>query len=251
MAKRIVFKQNPVIRGHFKRFENSDLTLLSDFDLDVLNTIYYITQQSLFNIHPVEFNKVRSKTFFISDIKKEIKMTSNTYIEDIKQSLKNLFDVEIYLKNFIDPVSGKKIKEQYSRIITDLKYVDNKQNEVIVEFSELFMVNVLRHTDKQSEKKIGNFTPIDIETTRKIKSKYGKRLYEHLLSFKGKGQRNYLVMDIEALNKLYGTNHTALYRLKDISERAKKSISDKLDFSYEVYKADKKICFKMNMEQEQ
>jgi len=247
--KKVVYKQNPVIRGYFKDIDNN-LTLLSDFDLDVLNAIYYTTQQSLFNIHPVEYDKIqiRTKTFFISDLKKQLKMTSNTYVEDIKNSLKKLFNIEIYLKNFIDPVSGKKIKEQYSRIITDLKYVDSNKNEVILEFSDLFMVNILRHTDKQSDKKIGNFTPINTETTRRIKSKYGKRLYEHLLSFKGKGQRNYLTMDIDSLNKLYGTNHTALSRLTEITKRIYNQVNKELPFTYEVYKADKKISFRFEKE---
>jgi len=242
----MIYKQNPVIRGHFKNAETQNLTLLSDFDLDVLNSIYYTTQQNLFNIHPLDFNNIKTKTksFYISDIKRALKMKSNTYIEDISNSLTNLYNIQICFKNFIDPITGKKIKEHYSRIIQELKFIDDSKNEVIVVFSDLFIVNILRHTDKQSNKEIGNFTPVNIETTRSIKSKYGKRLYEHLLSFKGKGQKNYLVMNIEQLNKLYGTNYTALYRLKDITERAKKSIKDKFEFTYEVYKIDKKISFK-------
>ena len=245
-TKQFVLKHNPVIRGYFKNIDDGNITILNEFDFDLLNVMYYNTQQNLFTYDTIEYPNHKKRGFFVKDIKKELKINSNAYIEMIKSSLNRIYNVEINLKDYKDPISGRIYEWKKTRIISSIAKFKNSDNEFEIEFTDDFIASIMRHPKPKQikEARIGNFTPIDISETRGIKSKYGKRLYEYLKSLKGKGMRNYVVMDMEALNRLYGTNHKQLYRLVEITKRIYDKVNEKFPFTYEIYKSDKKICFK-------
>ena len=250
--KQIVLKHNPVIRGYFENKDSGNITILNEFDFDLLNAMYYNTQQNLFTYETIEYKNHRKRTFFVRDIKKTLKINSNAYIDMIKESLNRIYNVEINLKDYKDPESGRVYEWKKTRIITSIAKFKDSDNEFEIEFTEDFIASIMRHPKPKQlkEERTGNFTPIDIKEVRGIKSKYGKRLYEYLKSLKGKGMKNYVVLDIEALNRLYGTNHTALSRLTEITKRIYKQVNEKFPFEYEVYKEDKKICFKFDKQRD-
>jgi len=243
--KQMVLKHNPIIRGYFENKESGNITILNEFDFDLLNVMYYNTQQNLFTYDTIEYPKHKRRKFFVKNVKKMLKINSNAYVDMIKESLNRIFNVEINLKNYHDPESGRVYEWKKTRIISSIAKFKDSDNEFEIEFTDDFIVSIMRHPKPKQlkEERTGNFTPIDISETRKIKSKYGKRLYEYLKSLKGKGMQNYITMDIEALNRLYGTNHTVLSRLTEITKRIYKQVNEKFHFEYKVYKADKKICF--------
>lgn len=244
----VVLKHNPVIRGYFENKENGNITILNEFDFDLLNVMYYRTQQNLFTYDTVEYLNHKKKKFFVHDIKKELNLNSNRYIDMIKESLNRIYSVEINLKDYTDPISGKKYEWKKTRIINSFAKFKNSDNIFEIEFNEDFIVSIMRHPKPKQKikERTGNFTPIDIKTTRSIKSKYGKRLYEYLKSLKGKSMKNYVVMDIESLNRLYGTNHKQLNRVTEITKRIYEKVNEKFPYTYEIYKADKKICFRFD-----
>jgi len=253
----ITFKQNPIIRGFFKDnnnindkdFKNAEtniksinksFSLLNNFDLDILNYLYYVTQQKYFNYQAITYTNKNNLSLSFLEIKKKLNIKHKGFKQEIKNSLENIYNISLYLKNFKCPITGNLIELQRTRIISSVTYL---ADTVEIEFTKLFMLNVLRHTNQKVNKKIGNFTAIDTKTTLDIKSKFGKRLYEYLISFQGQGQRNHLCLNIPDLNQLFGLNYKELSRFKSILERCYPKVFKHLNFSYKIEKADKKICF--------
>ncbi len=258
----IAFKQNPIIRGFFKNNTslnsqelkqaelniesiNNSFTLLNNLDLDILNYLYYKMQQKHFNYQAITYTNRRDINLSFLEIKEALKIKHKGFKKEITKSLENIYAISLYLKNFLCPHTGHKIDAQHTRIISSLMF---QQNAVNIEFTDIFMLNILRHPNKQINKKVGNFTAIDTSVTLAIKSKYGKRLYEYIISFQGAGQRNHLCLNITNLNTLFGTNYTELSRFKLILERCYPKIIPYLKFNYLVLKKDKKVCFDFFLE---
>ena len=241
---KIIYKQNPVIRGYFLTNEENGnkLTLISEFDFDVLNAIYLTTQQNLFASHPIRYKELVKIEISLQDIQKLLLRKRKDY-RDIKASIQNLFSTDIVLKDFMHPETGSKYKEYHTHIIHKYAYLKENNNICEMELDELFLINILRHTDKQSDKKIGNFTPIRLHNVESLRSKYAKRLYEYMLSIKT--TKKEFSLHLDALNKLFGTNHKNIARLTQIVNRVHPQICTLLNFEYEHFKEDKLISFKL------
>ena len=238
----ILYKQNPVIRGHFLTNEENGnkLTLISEFDLDVLNAIYLITQQDLFAAHPIHYKELVRLEIPINSIQKLL-LRKRRNIEEIRTSINNLFSTDIVLKDFTHPISGSKYREYHTHIINKYGYKKENKNICEIEFDELFLVNILRHPKKDS--KIGNFTPIRLHSSASLRSKYAKRLYEYAMSINGKETFS---MSMNSLNKLFGTNHKYFGRIVEILKRIEEQMKQVVQFEYEVFKKDKLISFKIS-----
>jgi len=238
----ILYKQNPVIRGHFLTNEENGnkLTLISEFDLDVLNAIYLITQQDLFASHPVRYKELVKLEIPLSSIQKLL-LRKRRSIEEIKTSINNLFSTDIVLKDFTHPISGSKYREYHTHIINKYGYKKENKNICEIEFDELFLVNILRHPKK--DLKIGNFTPIRLHSSASLKSKYAKRLYEYAMSINGKETFS---MSMDSMNKLFGTNHKYFSRITETIKRFEDQLRQVVQFEYTVFKEDKLISFKVN-----
>lgn len=245
---KIIYKQNPVIRGHFMTNEENGnkLTLISEFDFDVLNAIYLTTQQNLFAAQPMKYKELVKLEINLQDIQKLLPRKRKDYT-DIKNSLHNLFSTNIVLKDFMHPETGKMYKEYHTHIIHKYGYLKENTNICEMEFEELFLINILRHTDKQSDKKIGNFTPIRFDSVSSLQSKFAKRLYEYMSGVENSSKTEFS-LGIDALNKLFGMNHKVMSRHSEIIKRVHKEINKKtaLKFEYEIFKEDKLISFKIS-----
>lgn len=237
MNKDIIYKQNPVIRGHFLDDEGR-VKMLSEFDFDVLNAIYLITQQSLFSVHPVQYKELIEIEISLHDIKKVLGIPKNKSYAPIVNAIHSLFLTEISLKDFVHPVCGTKYKFLKTRIINKYGLIDNYEDIYRIEINEIFLVNILRHSSK--DKNIGNFTPVRIVNTRSLRSKHSKRLYEYLLSVKYK--KNFS-LELDELNKLFGVNYRSLYLHRDTLVRSYDAVNSMIQFNYEFHSRDKKISF--------
>ena len=232
----IVYKHNPVIRGHFIQKDSSLLTVLNEFDFDLLNVIYRITQNRFKDVLPDIYNHSDLMRYNMIDIKNELGLNSNKYTEMIQESIKRIFEVEIVMKNFIHPETGKKMREARTRIFSFIGFDKEEDKNIIhIRIEPLFLNPILR-------RKV-NYTAIDLTTTREIRSKYGKRLYEHLLSLKG--YRNEFTLRIDDLNKLFGVNESGISYFTKIFKRIYNQVNEKIPFKYEVHKKDKCISIKM------
>ena len=71
-SEKIIYKQNPVIRGYFITNETNGnkLTLLGEFDFDVLNAIYLTTQQNLFSAQPIRYKDLVKLEISLPEIQK-------------------------------------------------------------------------------------------------------------------------------------------------------------------------------------
>jgi hypothetical protein len=229
----IVYKHNPVIRGHFVKDDNA-LTVLSEFDFDVLNVVYRITQKRFKNILPDMYNHADIIKYSLVDIKNELGLASNKYITMIKESIMRIYDVSIIMKNFIHPDSGEKMVEAHTRIFNFVGFdKEDDLNIIHIKIEPLFLNPILR--------KKANYTAIDLTKSRAIRSKYGKRLYEHLLSLKG--YRNEFTLRVDDLNKLFGVNENGISYFTKILKRIYNQVNDELCFKYEVHKKDKCVSF--------
>ncbi len=231
--KMIVYKHNPVIRGHFEK-DDAALTVLSEFDLDMLNVVYKLTQDRLKGVLPNIYDIQEMQRYSCVELSKELKMSTKRYKEIIQKSIQNIYEVNIVLKNYIDPITGKKIDSYQSRIFKEIGFnKEDDENIIYIGIAPLFLNAILRRKT--------NYTAIDLNTTRKIRSKYGKRLYEHLASLKG--YKNEFTLRVKELNELFGFNEKGVRRFTQIMARCYDSVNENIAFSYEVHSKDKCISF--------
>jgi len=242
-----IYKQNSIIRGYFKNAELDLFSSLSETDFDILNAIYYITQNSLLYtlnndqkylidfIESNDFNNFTKVSIFASDIKKVLKIKNKNYIQLIEKSLKKLYEFELYLKDFIDPITGKKIKYRKTRIVAEFDKIKHENNEIefIININNLFLINIYRIKS--------NYTTISTLQTKSLKSKYAKRLYEYLLSVKYLNKS--ISMKLDTLNKLFGVNYTTISEHNKLLKRIYIQVNEKIPFKYDVFKKDKIISF--------
>lgn len=241
IKEKIIYKQNPVIRGHFLD-ANSKNTLLSEFALNILNAIYITIQQNLFTVHPKEFqNRVKIEI----DIRQLQKLLPRKKREltDIRNAIEELYQTDIVLKDFYHPITAIRYREYHARIIESYGYRKSDSNICDMQMNEMFLVNIMRHP-KDMAKEIGNWTPIRMNVAAALKGKYTKRLYEYIES----------VIDIKkefslgmtSLNKLFGTEHEHFSRVVEMIQRSEKQIKGLFNFKYTAFKSDKLVSFQVS-----
>lgn len=236
--EKIIYKQNPVIRGYFLDAQNKN-TLLSEFALNVLNSIYLIVQQNLFAIHPKEYK---------DKIKAEVDMRNiqgllprrKRDLNDIKNAIEELYQTDVVLKDFVHPISGSKYREFHTRIINAYGYRKEDKNICDFEINEIFLVNIMRHP-KRDAKAIGNFTPIRMHIFLGVKGKYAKRLYEYIESVVD--IKSEFSLNMDSLNKMFGTEHKFFSRVVEMIERSEEQLKELFNFNFEVFKEDRLVSF--------
>ncbi len=237
----IIYKQNPVIRGHFLDYKSKNNTLPSEFAFNIFNAIYVTTQQNLFAIHPKEFQNRVNVEIDIRQLE-DMLLRKRSDLNDVKSAIEELYQTDIVLKDFKHPLSGVRYREFHSRIIE--KYGFHKENPHIIfmQINEIFLVNIMRHP-KQGAKTIGGWTPIRMNIAAALKGKYTTRLHEYIESIVDIKSEFSLGMD--SLNKLFGTEHQHFSKLKRIIERSEVQLKGLFNFSFMVFNKDKLISFQV------
>jgi hypothetical protein len=216
-----VWKHNPVIKGHFVAVENevlrqsqelarNDVKLpISEFEWDCMNAIYSIIQQRLWLVPPSDYKNHTEHEIDFVEIKESMKCNSNKYIEDITDTIDKMFKAEIVLKNFIHIEDGKKYKLFKARIIQSYGIDGTNKTKINIVFGEFFLLCMLRRT--------ANFTVIDLNSSRGVKGKYAKPLYELIECNRGFKKSFYL--SLEDLNKMFCKDESSLKEHKRILKR--------------------------------
>lgn len=237
---KIIYKQNPIIRGYFLDANNKN-TILSEFAFDVLNSIYLTIQQNLFAIHPKEFqNKVKIEI----DLRalQVLLHRKRRDQNDIKNAIEELYQTDIVLKDFTHPITGSKYREFHARIIEAYGYRKEDKNICDIQINEMFLVNVMRHPKQDC--RIGNFTPIRLYSVSALRGKHTKRLYEYIESMID--TRKEFSLSLDSLNKLFGAKYNSLSDLVKIITRTQEQLEEIYNFNFEVFKKDKLISFKIS-----
>lgn len=238
--KKIIYKQNPIIRGYFLDANNKN-TILSEFAFDVLNAVYLTVQQNLFAVHPKEFqNNIKIEI----DIRalQEYLLRKRRDMVDIKNAIEELYQTDIVLKDFTHPITGSKYREFHARIIEAYGYRKEDKNICDLQMNEMFLVNVMRHPKQDC--RIGNFTPIRLYSVSALRGKHTKRLYEYVESMID--TRKEFSLSLDSLNKLFGAKYNSLSDLVKIITRTQEQLEEIYNFDFEVFKKDKLISFKIS-----
>ena len=190
-----IYKHNPMIRGHFLIKDSEQNTLLSEFELDLLNVIYYLMQQNLWSISydDITYDHMVFTSRY-SDIKRLMNLRSKNHKEMIETAIENIWNTEVILKNFTTP---DKIKHDLfrTRILLSTSKPDLNDTDIFsLSLNPIFALMTAQHKN--------NFTIIEYKSSASIKSKYAKRLYEFLKSKKQVTKR--INMTLENLNELFG-----------------------------------------------
>ena len=228
--KLIIYKQNPIIKGYFTEREKKNIVMPNEFDLDILNALYGYVQKKLFDIKPEEYKNYKRMTISELEIRNILSIADRNFNANLKRSVESLYNTDIVLKNFIDPITGTKSEYTHTRIIFEYSYKDGKY---FLNFNELFFINILRHKT--------NYTRIDIFDSKSLKSKYAKKLYEYL---KAMAHRNTsFSLSMKELNEMFGTDYLVMSRIAQVLKRVHDSISEIIPFTYEIFKKDKLVSF--------
>jgi hypothetical protein len=238
----IIYKQNPVIRGHFLDSNSKINTLPSEFALNIFNAIYLTTQQNLFAIHPKEFQNRVNVEIDIRHLEKLLPRKRKD-LNDIKSAINELYQTDIVLKDFMHPISAIRYREFHSRIIE--KYGFRKEDPFVcyMQINEIFLVNIMRHP-KLGAKTIGGWTPIRMNIAAALKGKYTIRLYEYIESIID--IKSEFSLNMDSLNKIFGTDHKHFSKLTRIIERSELQIKGLCNFSFESFKEDSLISFSIS-----
>ena len=234
-----LYKHNPVIRGHLT--DASDLSIdeedqrviaLGEFEIDLFNAIYYFAQQSLWhtNIDDIEYESILLR---YSDIKKFMGIRSNDFKDMAISALIKLKTTDIVWKSYTYP-SGKTLSNVHvSAISWFAEEVNFDPDTFQVDLNPMMSMAMAQHK--------GNFTLIDLQKTRRLTSKYAKRLYEWLLSMKQINKK--ISVDLDKINKLFGLEEKDFKQHNRILKRIYPQLEPLISFQFEYNRTDKTITF--------
>ncbi|MDD2267659.1 replication initiation protein [Sulfuricurvum sp.] len=242
-----LYKHNPVIRGHMTDAsdpsvseENQKIITLDAFEIDLFNAIYYFSQQSLWNRDPdmVDYEVV---TLRYSNVKKFLGIRSNDFKTMVIAALSRLLTTEIVFKSYTYE-SGRTVHNLHVTAISHFA------EEVNLD-SDAFEVHINPIMSRAIAQHQNNFTIIDMRKTRRLTSKYAKRLYEWLSSMKQLNKK--ISVDLDTMNTLLGMEESDFKRANKIIKNSYPQLFELLNFEYKYDRTSKKIIFTFNTKTEE
>lgn len=234
-----LYKHNPVIRGHMTDAsdpsiseEHQKIITLDAFEIDLFNAIYYFSQQSLWNsdIDMIDYETV---TLRYSDIKKFLGIRSNDFKVMVISALSRLLTTEIVFNSYTFE-SGKIVKNLHVPAISWFA------EEVNLD-ADAFEVHINPIMSRAIAQHQNNFTIIDMRKTRRLTSKYAKRLYEWLSSMKQINKK--IRVNLQTMNQLLGMDEADFKRANKIIKNSYPQLFELLNFTYEYERSTKEIVF--------
>lgn len=232
-----LYKHNPVIRGHMT--DSSDLSIpeeeqkavvMGEFDIDLFNAIYYHAQQSLWNTNPdsVDFETV---TMRYSDMKKFMGIRSNDFKTMTLSALSRLLTTDIVFGSYTYD-SGRTVRNLHVSAISGFAEEVNFD-------SDIFSVDLNPIMSRAMAQHQNNFTLIDLKKSRRLQSKYAKRLYEWMLSMKQ--VKKEIWVDLDAINKLFGVDDYKWKNHLRTMNRIYPQLSEVIAFDYRYDRTRKEM----------
>lgn len=225
-------KRNNIINLELEDINKS----LSINTLKIYNWLYAQLQLNRANMKQYNFTLNIKQT----TLKDALDIKQDHYNELIKESLKELLDTKVVIKNFTS-FDGKIIREFHTHLINDFSdYVDKDDNKTKC-FSIKFSETLFNEMVKRGQ----GYTNLEIKNIKALNSSYQIRLYEYLKSYQGMGKSPHL--SIKDLNNIFFTNKTHMAELELIINRCIKTLEKKTDFIVEYLKdkKNKEIYFKI------
>lgn len=244
---RKIYKHNPIVRGHFTDSSNLYIpedeqksVALGEFEIDLFNAIYYHAQQSLWNSDP---DLLDHETVILrySDMRKFMGIRSNDFKTMVIDSLTQLKTTDIVFKNYTY-MSGKTVKNLHISLVVNFAEEVNFDPDVFqIDLNPIISRAMAMHEN--------NFTLIDLSKTRRLSSKYAKRIYEWLLSMKQINKE--IRIDIDGINKLMGMEETDFKQANRILKRIYPQVSEMIPYEYEYRRSSKVIIFRITKKGEE
>lgn len=234
-----IYKHNPVIRGHMTdssnreiKDEDQQVITLDAFEIDLFNAVYYFSQQSLWNSDPdaVDYQSI---TMRYSDVKKFLGIRSNDFKAMVIGALTRLMTTDIVFKSYTFE-SGKTMQNMH---VTAISWFAEEVN-LDADAFEVHINPIMSRAMAQHE---NNFTIIDMRKTRRLTSKYAKRLYEWLSSMKQVNKK--LRVNLDTMNRLLGMEESDFKRANKIIKNSYPQLFELLNFTYEYDRSAKEIVF--------
>lgn len=234
-----LYKHNPVIRGHMTDAsdpsvteENQKIITLDAFEIDLFNAIYYFSQQSLWNSDP-DMIDYQSVSLRYSDIKKFLGIRSNDFKPMVISALTRLMTTDIVFKSYTFE-SGKTMHNMH---VTAISWFAEEVN-LDADAFEVHINPIMSRAMAQHE---NNFTIIDMRKTRRLTSKYAKRLYEWLSSMKQINKK--IRVNLDTMNQLLGMEESDFKRANKIIKNSYPQLFELLNFTYVYERSSKEIVF--------
>lgn len=148
-------------------------------------------------------NKDKKILMELSFLRKKLGLTNNNdYVERIKSYIMEL-KLPFELRDFNDLESGKRVEWALTSFLNDVKSYKDTQHLIEMNISDNFI-------DYMVDK--AGYTSIDLELSRKFKTKYGYKIYEMYLRYysipnKQDNKIGQIKKSLEELNDKFGTNH--------------------------------------------
>ena len=240
------YKHNPVIRGHMTDAsdpsvseENQKVITLDAFEIDLFNAIYYFSQQSLWSKDPdmIDYEVV---TLRYSNVKKFLGIRSNDFKTMVISALSRFLTTEIVFNSYTFS-SGRTVRNMHVTAISHFA------EEVNLD-ADAFEVHINPIMSRAIAQHQNNFTIIDMRKTRRLTSKYAKRLYEWLSSMKQLNKK--ICVDLDTMNKVLGMDESDFKRANKVIKTSYPQLFELLNFTYEYDRRDKEIVFTFHAKKE-
>ena len=234
-----IYKHNPVIRGHMTdgsnpaiKEENQKVIMLDAFEMDLFNAIYYFSQQTLWHDDPDTLES-ESVVILYSNIKKFLGIRSNDFKPMVINAIIKLLTTEIVFNSYTFE-SGKTRKNMHVPMLSMFAEEVNLNADAFEVIINPIMIRAMAQHHN-------NFTIVDMKKTRRLSSKYAKRLYEWLSSMKQINKK--IRVNLEMMNKLLGMEESDFKRANKIIKNSYPQLFELLNFTYEYDRATKEIVF--------
>jgi hypothetical protein len=229
------YKQKSLINAKIKDF--------SEQDLEAINGLYG-TMQKYFNSNNILGEEVlkgdRKFRFRATSLKDIFGVKRSDYISEIRAILKSLNTKEVTLNKYISVVGGVDYNLERHRTLLDGWDVIKNTNGSVdfdITFNEIFLQLIFKDYNLEAK----NYTKIDYLIPREIRSRYGKRILEKLISNK---YRSEFDMSLAELQNLFSMEDKPLSLVVRNIANCYDQVNEKMAFDYTVHKKDKKVTFR-------
>jgi plasmid replication initiation protein len=226
-----IHKKNEIIRGEILIGNDKNNVLeLNPTTIKLFNLIYMFYQTN-YEVYKKMNNKILSIN--LMSLKNELEINSNNYNQIIRNSIKELFNKEIKIKNFIDD-KGNKIIEYNTHFIKTYKILKAPDNNIIfnIEFDDSLFEYI--------NNKDVFFTELKYENYKKLNRGHQIRLYEFLKSYENMKNNKTPQLNLKDLNKIFSTNLQYIAHIEKILKRSLKKINEDTDLKI-IYEKSKNI----------
>lgn len=169
----------------------------------------------------------------VRHLKKFMRVEEGNYIQDLEEVLGKLFTKKVvYIRTTKDSIENRNVSPIKNFVIKKMNVEKKYRCNVSIDVEFLYLA-IFQN---------GQFTPLNINIVKNLRSKYSLRIYQEIEKALSLRHENLTLRSLKSMNDFFGTTHIIKSKMDQIILRTKQELllNKMYSFKYEVYQNDSK-----------